>query len=318
MSGNMSTRQDALQEILTLARLNGLSAEDIVRAMGNKKEAAVQETGGIISRLFGYIGGILVFAGICIFIGQLWDDFGSAARIAVTLGTGFAVFLFALAAIDHEKYDRAATPLFLIAALFQPSGIFVMLDEFSTGGKPEHGILFMSGVMLLQQALTFWQKKRTVLAFTSIFFGGMFFATLMDICDIDDEVISLCLGASVMFIAWALSQSPHRSISAFWYFIGSAMLLFGFGDIVEGTPAEPLFLGLSAFLIYLSTRARSRTLLLVGTLAMLCYIGYFTGKHFGDSLGWPIILILCGVAFFGLGALALRINAKYIREKPAA
>ena len=318
MSGNMSTKQDALQEILTLARLNGLSAEDIIRAMGDKKEAAVKETGGVIARLFGYIGGILVFAGICIFIGQLWDDFGSYARVLVTLGTGFAVFLFALAAMDHEKYDRAATPLLLIAALFQPSGIFVMLEEFSRGGKPEHGVLFMAGVMLLQQGLTFWQKKRTTLAFTSIVFGGIFFATLLDIWEVDDELIGLCLGTSLMCISWALSQSPHRAISAFWYFIGSVILLVSFGDVVEGTAAEPLFLGLSAFLIFLSTRARSRTLLLVGTVAMLCYIGYFTGKHFGDSLGWPIILILCGVAFFGIGALALRINAKYIREKPAA
>jgi len=315
----MSAKQEALQEIITIARLNNLSAEDIARALTDKKEAAVQESGGILSRLFGYIGGILVFAGICIFIGQMWDDMNAYTRIIVTLGTGFAAYLFGLAAMGHEKFDRAATPLLLTAALFQPSGIFVMLDEFSRGGKPEHGVLFMSGVMLLQQGLTFWQKRRTTLAFTSIVFGGMFFVTLMDIYDIDWEMSGLCVGASLMLISWSLSQSPHRGISAFWYFIGSGTLLVSFGEIVRDTAAEPLFLGLSAFLIYISTRARSRTLLLVGTVAMLCYIGYFTGKHFGDSLGWPIVLILTGGAFIGLGALALRINAKYIREaKPAA
>jgi uncharacterized membrane protein len=314
----MTARQDALQEILTIARLHNLSAQDIAHALSDKKEAAVQESGNVLSRLFGYIGGILVFAGICILVGQLWDDMGSYTRVIVTLGTGFSAYLFGLAAIGHEKFDRAATPFLLIAALFQPLGIFVMLDEFSRGGKPEHGILFMAGTMLLQQGLTFWQKRRTTLAFTSIVFGGIFFVTLMDLYDIDDEMIGLCIGSSLMLISWSLSQSAHRAISAFWYFVGSVITLVSFGDLVHDTPGEPLFLGLSAFFIFLSTRARSRTLLLVGTLAMLCYIGYFTGKHFGDSLGWPLVLILSGAAFIGLGALALRINAKYIREKTAA
>ncbi|MFN7113533.1 MAG: DUF2157 domain-containing protein [Alphaproteobacteria bacterium] len=315
----MTARQDALQEIISIARLHKLNAQDIAQALADKKEAHVQESGGVLSRLFGYIGGILVFAGICILIGQMWDDMGSYTRVIVTLGTGFSAYLFGLAAIGHEKFDRAATPFLLIAALFQPAGIFVMLDEFSRGGKPEHGILFMAGTMLLQQGLTFWHKRRTTLAFTSIVFGGIFFVTLMDLYEIDPDLIGLCIGTSLMLISWSLSQSPHRSIAAPWYFIGSVAMLVSFGDIIYDTAAEPLFLGLSAFFIFLSTRARSRTLLLVGTLAMLCYIAYFTGKHFKDSLNWAVMLILCGGAFIGLGALALRINAKYIRaEKPAA
>lgn len=314
----MSAKQDALEEILTLARLNGLSAEDITRAMADKQGAAVRESGSVISRLFGYIGGVLVFAGLCIFIGMKWDDLESFARVMVTLGSGLAAFLFALAAIGHEKYDRAATPLLLIAALLQPVGIMVMLDEYSRGGDPLHGVLFMAGVMTLQQGLTFASKPRTTLAFSSIVFGGLFFVTLCDILEVPHEAIGLCLGTSLMCLSWALNQSPHRAISAFWYFVGAVILLVSFADIVEGSPAEPLFLGLSAFLIFLSTRARSRTLLLVGTVAMLCYIGYFTGKHFADNLSWPIVLVLIGAAFFGLGQMAMRINAKYIRENPAA
>lgn len=314
----MSTKQDALQEILTLARLNNISPAEITRAMSDKKEAAVQESSGIISRLFGYIGGILVFAGICIFVGQNWESFNGATQILVTLGTGFSAYLFSLAAMDHPKFDRASTPLMLIANLFQPTGIFVMLDVFSSGGNPKHGILFMAGLMILQQGATFIAKRRTTLAFTSTFFGAVFLATLMDIFDVDQDLTALAIGLFLTCLAWAMSQSPHRSISAFWYFFGSVLMLAGFGDMVEGSPVEPAFLGLAAFFIFLSTRVRSRTLLLVGTLAMLCYIGYFTGKHFADSLSWPFVLILIGASFIGLGSLALRINAKYIREKKPA
>jgi len=311
----MSNKDDALQEIALIARNNKLSIEDIIRALAPSVEKTERESRSIISRLFGYIGGILVFAGICIFVGMQWENFGSAARVIVTLGTGFAAFLFALAITDDSKYSRAATPLFLIAALFQPGGIFVMLDEYSSGGKPEHGVLFMAGVMILQQAATFWHTKRSTLAFTTIVFSCIFFVTLFDMMGIEENIIGLVTGLSLMCVAWALGKSPHRPLCAFWYFVGAATFLISTFDLVEGTPFEIVYLAIAAFMIYISTVAQSRTLLLVGTLAMLCYIGYFTGKHFSDSLSWPIVLILCGVLFIGLGSLAMRINRKYIQQK---
>lgn len=311
----MSTKQDALEEIVTIVRNNKLALDDIIAALKDPTETAVKESSGIIARLFGYIGGILLLAGICILVGNNWQHFNSAARVVVTLGTGFSAFLFALAAMGHPKYDRAATPLMLMAVFFQPVGIFVMLDEYSKGGEPLHGVLFMASVMLVQQAAVFWQKQRTTLAFTSIFFGGTFFATLMELQDIPEEITALTLGAAVMCISWALSRSPHRPIAAFWYFIGSVSVLCASFDILDGTPFEVLFLGLSALFIYISTAIRSRTLLLVGTTAMLSYIGYFTYENFKDNDLWPLGLMICGVALIGLGAGAMRINAKYIRAK---
>lgn len=101
----------------------------------------------------------------------------SGSKIAVTLGTGFATLLLALVAINHSKFNCSATPLLLMAALFQPMGIFVMLDEFSQGSDPLYGFLFMSMVMLIQQGAILWQTKHTTLAFTTIFFVSSFFVT---------------------------------------------------------------------------------------------------------------------------------------------
>lgn len=314
----MTEKQDALQEIAALAKLNNLTIEELTRAIGDKKEAELRESGGTISRLFSYLGGILVLAGFCIFLAQYWDDFGSASRVLVTLGTGFCAYLFGLAAIGHPQFERTTTPMMLIAAAFQPAGIFVMLDEYAKGGDPLHGVLFMSGAMLIQQGLTFIAKRRTVLAFNTVFFGALFFATLMTLQEIDTKLSVLCIGASLTCISWSLGHSPHRAIAGFWYFFGAIFLLAAYGALVWNTAAEVTFLGLSAFLVFLSTQARSRALLTIGSLSMLCYIGYFSSRYLGDSLGWPFVLILTGLAFFGLGSLALRLNAKYIREKTAA
>lgn len=313
MSIDMSNKQEALQAIIDIVKNHQLSIQEVITALTDTKNVTKQRTSGILSRIFGYIGSILVFSGICIFIGMQWEQLGSIERITVTLGTGFVLFLIAIAIMDNTKYGRIATPLLLIAALFQPTGIFVMLDEFSRGDDPLHGVLFMSLIMFIQQGCIFLQKKRTTLAFTTILFGSIFFITTLELLEVDGNVISFIIGLSLMFIAWALGHSSHRVISSFWYFFGSISLLISTFDFLKHQTYEVLFLGLAATLIYVSVAAQNRTLLLVGTLAMLSYISHYSYIHFNDVLGWPIVLIICGTAFIGVGAIAMRINAKFMR-----
>lgn len=60
-----------------------------------------------------------------------------------------------------------------------------------------------------------------------------------------------------MCISWALSNSPHRSIAGFWYLIGSIALLVATFDLLQDTPFEVFFLGLTTLIIYISTATRS-------------------------------------------------------------
>ena len=310
----MSTKEDALHDIVSLSKHNNISLDEIKHALEASSALASKPSSSVLSKLFGYIGGIFVFAGIGVFISMYWDDFGSAARVIVTLGTGFVAFIMALFCLYDKKYERAATPLFLIAALLQPSGILVMLQEYSSGGDAHYGVLLMAGYMLIQQGATFWAKRRTVLAFGAILFGSIFFATLFDLWDFNQKLIGIVVGSSIMCVAYAINQSRHLAIAPFWYFVGAVTLLCSVFEAVENTPFELIYLGLAALLIFLSTYVRSRTLLLVGTLAMLGYIGYYTAKHFANTLGWPIALVIIGIALIGMSSLALRLNNKYIKQ----
>lgn len=313
MQTDMNNKQEALQEIVTIAQNHKLTINEITAALTNESQFIQQKSEGTLSKIFGVIGSILIFTGVCIYIGMQWDHMGSAARVVVTLGLGFTLFLLALIAMTIPRYESVATPFLLIAALLQPTGIFIMLDEYSSGGDPLHGVLFMTTLMLIQQGAVFWQTKRTVLAFTTVFFGFSFFITVFELLDIDSDLSWLIIGISLMLIAWALDHSRHHAISAFWYFIGSIALLISAFDLVEDQTYEVLYIGLTALIIYISTAARSRTLLIVGTIAMIGYISYFTSEHFSNTLGWPIVLIICGIAFIVIGSVAMKINAKYIR-----
>lgn len=311
----MANRHDALEDITALMKNHGITLEDIAAALKGSPDVKAKQGSSIIARLFGYIGGLFIIAGMAFFIGMQWDDMGTASRILTTLGSGFCVFIMALTCTTRENLEKAATPLFLLAALLEPTGILVMLKEFSRGGNPAHGMLFMCCVMAIQQGFTFWAKDRTVLALTTLFFGCSFFAIAFDLMHIDGNVIGFVMGLSLTCIGWSLGKSKHKSLSPLCYFFGPIMFLCAVGDWVHRTPVEILFLGLSCGIIFLSTVVRSGTLLAVGTLATLGYVGYFMGKHFPDSLAGPIGLMLLGVMLIGAGVLAVKINNKYIKQK---
>ncbi len=309
----MSLKEDALQDIVALVKHNQITLDEIAQALQAAKDTADKPPASVLSKLFGYIGGIFVFAGIAVFIAMYWDDFGSAARVIVTLGTGLIAFVMGLVCLTDKKYERAATPLFLMSSLLQPTGILVMLREYASGGDARHGLLFMAAYMLIQQGCTFWAKGRTVLAFSATLFGCIFFANLFDLLDIDEKLIGIVIGTSLLLIAYALNQSKYSAIAAFWYFIGAVLQLWSVFEVVKNSALEPFYLGVCAFLIFISTSVRSRTLLLVGTLAMLFYIGYYTAKHFANTVGWPIALVMIGVALIALSSLAVKLNNKYIK-----
>lgn len=307
----MTPKEHALQTIAALAREHGITPEEIRAQLAITAEPVDSKT-SVLTRLLSYLGGIFVIAGLGVFIEMQWNDMNSAARITVTLGSGIAAFLMAWIFGSDERREKMVTPLFLIAGFLQPVGILVALDEMARGGDERHAVLFASGVMLVQQTLAFFSKKLTSLLFLSIFFGLVSYATAMDLIGLDADLIAFGLGLSMLLVLRRIDQTPHASITAFWYFFSSSSMLSGLFALVEGSPLELLFLGAACGVVFWSTWVKSRSLLFVGTVAILGYVGYYTAEHFSDAVGWPVALILFGLLLIALSAVAFRINRKYI------
>ena len=131
----MDDRARALEEIVTLARQHGLSAHDIGDALGEASPPVAGARGrGVLVRVLGFIGGTFVFAGVGVFVSLQWESMNSAARVVITLGSGIAAFVMAVLATRDARYEKAATPLFLMAAALQPTGLLVLFNEFGSGG----------------------------------------------------------------------------------------------------------------------------------------------------------------------------------------
>jgi hypothetical protein len=310
----VSPRDDALVEIVALVRHHGLTVDEIASALDNDPHTTAARSSGILYRGFGYLCCTFVFAGLAIYIGMRWDDLGSTGRVLLTLGPGFCAFVLALVCTTKEAFAGAAMPLFLIAALVQPTGILVMMKEFSQGGDPAYGVLLMNMVMVIQQGCAFWAKRRTVLAFTTIIFATGFAVVALDLLYVNRDLMGIVLGVSLGCVAWSLDRSPHRPLAGPVYFFAALFFLTASYHTLRHTAIEVLFVGLSCLVVFLSIVARSRSLLAVGTLALIAYIGYFIAEHFENNLSAPIVLMLAGFLLIAIGAAAVRINNRYIRQ----
>ncbi len=310
----MSNKQDALVEVVDLITRHRLTIDEVSAALKGEPAFKAARSGGILSRLFAYIGGTFVIVGLAIYIGMRWDDLEPLGRVMVTLGPGFCLFVLALVCTTDARLERASTPLFVLAALVEPTGIMVTLQEYSSGGEPAHGVLFMTAVMAIQQGCTFIAKRRTVLALTTIVFALGFFTVAFDLLGVHHNLIGLVMGASLICIAWSLDRSRHHAIAGVAYFFGSGIFLAAAWDWLHDTPADPVFLALACGAIFLSAVTRSRSLLLVSTIALIGYLVEFITDRFGDDLSGPLMLIVIGFVLIGFGVLAVMFNNRFIAQ----
>jgi len=120
---------------------------------------------------------------------------------------------------------------------------------------------------------------------------------------------SLLVGVSVMSAAYGLHKAGrYAGLATLGYFFGSILAYSGLFDLVHHTAFELGFLAVTAAMLYVCVVLQSRSLLFTTVVAMLGFIGYYTAKHFANSLGWPVTLVLMGVAFLGVGAIAFKVR----------
>ena len=312
-------RVRALQQIVTLAREHRLTASEIDAAIaaGASSAAAPSDSRArtILMRVLAYLGGTFVFAGIAAFIALQWDAMNSAARVVITLGPGITACVLAVLSSRDERFEKAVAPLFLIAAVLEPVGMLVGFNEFGSGGDARWAALVTAGVIGFQFGAIFGVLRQSMLLLLTVFFVTLFWMTVFDLIQMDDERGALVIGASLVLAAIGIDRTLHTSITPPLYLFGGIAFLYGLFDMVESTPFEILFILAASGFVYLSAAIQSRTLLLVATGGILAYTGWFTGEHFADSVGWPLALMLFGLLMIGMSALAFRIDRQYIRGR---
>ena len=127
-------KKQALAQVLQIMEAHDLGADDVRKALKrsgttNAGYGRPETLGQMVLRVFYYLGGTLVFAGLGIYIHTVWDDLSSFPRVLITLGTGFVAYLLGILFARDKYLEKAATPAHILAFLLQPVGIFVLLTK---------------------------------------------------------------------------------------------------------------------------------------------------------------------------------------------
>lgn len=303
-------RRRALAEIARLAAAHDLTPDEIRHATAGAEPGGT----GVLVRVFGYLGGLFVFAGLVALAAIQWPDLNAAARIVITLGPGVAALALALAARGDARYAGAVAPLLLIAAALEPTGMMVAFAELGGGGDARVAGLVTAATVAMQ----FMAVRRTHGGTLPWFLASLFAlaaATLaLDLVAVVPPAhAGLTVGATALLLAVHADRHGLAGAATVWYPAGAALAQAALFEILESGPAELLFPAAAAALLYLSVILRSRGLLVVSVLGLLGFVGYYTAEHFARSLGWPLALVGFGLTLIALGALGLRLDRRYLR-----
>jgi len=364
----VTDKPGALRQIAQLMKSYDITLADVANALQQPAPGSAasprRSRSDIAKTLFSYLGAIFILAGVGTYIGMFWESMGSVMRVLVTLGVGYALLVVLVSALHEQKFPRLVLPLTIACAFMMTGGWFVLIHEvFPRGDDWRAAPLFVFGMMTVHQGVLFGRYRRTVLAFTALFFVYGFMQVGLDMLGIAMTYSAIVLGASLFLVGVALQNTAHRVLaepalligicwlnaglfdqlalvaSANWasvmtgvcvmltayglqrearhdrlaglcYFMGSILFYSGLFDLVQDTPVELLYLAVTAAVLYACVVLQSRALLLTTVVAMLGFIGYFSAEHFANSLGWPITLVLMGVAFLAVGTIALKVKRR--------
>jgi uncharacterized membrane protein len=274
-----------------------------------------------------YVGGFIVFLGIAVLIGQNWDDLGKPARIIATFGSAVAAYIIGVIFFRQGRLESMGQAFHLIAALVFPMGIMVIFDSMNIDVDGSGVQSWVSLILLVTYLVSFMVFRKNLFIIFSLIFGTWFFYAINNFLfsntfDWEKQIqyLTLAVGMSYLFLGYYFStKEDKRGMRGFLYGFGSLFFLgagFSLGsyDPHQNVFWELIYPGLLFGMIFLGVFLKSRGMLIFSILFLMAYIMKLTFEYFSDSLGWPLSLVIVGLALIFSGYYAVYLNKKYISD----
>lgn len=325
----MTTKEEVLQYVRTLAEQKIVTKDELDIAFdsgsGIKTDVVLTKKLGISEILY-YIGGAIVFLGIAILLAQNWSTLGFGTKVLATLGAGVAAYFVGVLFSRDERTETASPAFYLISALVIPMGLWVVLDNAGFDASSYGSQSLISGIMLGTYLLSLLVFRRNIFTLFSILFGTWLFFSLTSFMVgggpyFDDwkfyEYRVLVAGITYMLLGYAFSKNERVSFSHFLYsfgilgFLGAALMLGGW-EPNQSVFWELIYPGLVFGALFFSVHIKSKAFLIWGTLFLMVYILKITSEYFSSGLGWPLALVIAGLAMIGVGYMSISLKKKYL------
>lgn len=316
-----------LNEVKKAAKAGQLTKQELLTAFESGKDDLGRSSRDL-SKVLYYIGGLIVVLGIAFLIFQNWDALNDASRILTTLGTGIVAYLIGLFVDRNPQARHFAMPFYLIALLVIPIGLHVTLEiaeiDVDTAGWQS----VISTFLLFFALMSALFLKHWMFKVFSVIYGTWLFFAFAEFLMGDHQLLDepdffayrfLVTGLSYFLFGYYLDRQKRETFVGALY--GFGLLLFLVGGLVLGgwQPDHNLFWeivypGIALAVVFLSVYLRNRIVLVMGALFLVIYIFKITEEHFREGLGWPLALIMMGLALITIGYIAVTINQRYLKS----
>lgn len=329
-------KEELLQAIRSSASQRLITKEELVGAYEQGLQTPVDQNlpsaQNRLSAILYFIGGLVIVLGIAILIGQNWNDLNTTSKILSTLGSGIAAFTVGVLLSQDKKLDLVGQAFYFISVLVLPCGLTVAFDLAGFDVGSDIVQLLTSGILLGTYLSSYTIFRKTVLLIASIIFGTWVFFSLTNFLVGDNPSFRswkffdyriLATGLTYILLGYYFSEIAAESQKALanWLyglgviaFLGAALTLGGWSPH-QDVLWELLFPGLVFAVIFLSIYLKNKSFLLFGALYLMAYIGKITSEYFAHSLGWPLALVIAGLALMAIGYFSLYLNKKYISQQ---
>lgn len=324
----MTTKEEALQYIKNLVEQKIITKEDLNMVYEEGSNAVTSSKKLSIANILYYIGGAIVFLGISILIFQNWSLLGFGTKVLATFGAGIAAYLIGLLFGRDERTEAASVAFYLIFALVTPIGLYVIFNNagYDIGSTGLQSII--SGILFLACLLSYSVLRKNIFALFSIIFGTWLFFSFSSFIvgsspyleDLKfNEYRILIAGLSYILLGRAFSKNQLVSLTGFLYgfgilaFLGAALALGGWKP--EQNVFWELFFPVLVFgALFISVYIKSNSFLTWGTIFLMAYILKITAEYFSSGLGWPLALVIAGLAMIGVGYMSVSLRKKYFKR----
>ncbi|MGM9451888.1 hypothetical protein ACTAZI_00975 [Legionella bozemanae] len=199
-------KKEALEKIIELAKRYQIDIREIASALNPSQAISSVNDTNWLNKLYSYIGGILIFAGISALIAMKWQDFNVYERVTLTLGFGFCSFILAFVCLKYPNYQKASTPLFLIALFLEPTGLVILLQEYDLM-LPIWWILIIAIIYFTHLRFAILLNKPLILTITTIVFGWILFAYTEDNSRI---ILNLSFGFLIFLLSLYYQEKQYK------------------------------------------------------------------------------------------------------------
>lgn len=319
------TNQELLQELSARISAGNLTREQVLAQVSGPQGSTSVEKGRTfnLTKLFYVLGGAVALLGIIFFVAQIWTDLGSSGRIFITLILGLILAGLGSFFLRTKPASHLGEVWHILAGLLIPGGALVTLHELNIGIISLWPVTLVFGFIFLFYLLLNFYHRNVVLTFFAIGNGTALFYLLVESIMTGSffqhtdiyAYLTMIVGLSYLLLASSFRLGWNRHLVPVLNFIGSvAFFAAAFNRVLTS-------FGFWEFLFFILTIGgmalavfviRSRLILLVSVLFLIAHFIHITNKYFADSVSWPILLVILGFIFIGLGYFSISLSRKYI------